>query len=89
MNPMMDITAGVPGMMQNSPEAMRRQLLLHMLMKQKTGGGHAGGIAQLGNGLMSAMLMNPNLMQSIKGMFGGGQAPVPLRPDGMGGMAPG
>lgn len=72
------------------PEAAKRAMMLRMLMGQKQQGGHAGGVAQLGNGLMAAMLMNPNMMQSLRGMFGGGGAPAPvLRPDGMGGIGEG
>lgn len=56
------------------PEAMKRAMMLRILMGQKPQGGHAGGVAQLGNGLMSAMLMKPELGMMMKnklsGMFG-------------------
>jgi hypothetical protein len=87
---------GLMGMMGGSqtpldPEAAKRAMMLRMLMGQKQQGGHAGGMAHMGNSLMSALLMNPNMMQSLRGMFGGGgAAPGPvLRPDGMGGVGEG
>ena len=53
-------------------------------MGQKQQGGHAGGMAHMGNSLMSALLMKPELgmmMQNkIAGMFG---------PSGVGGIGEG
>tara|TARA_R110002126_G_scaffold165395_2_gene313277 strand:+ start:168 stop:428 length:261 start_codon:yes stop_codon:yes gene_type:complete len=80
---------GLMGMMGGSetpldPEAAKRAMMLRMLMGQKQQGGHAGGMAHMGNSLMSALLMKPELgmmMQNkIAGMFG---------PSGVGGIGEG
>lgn len=76
MDPNMMAMMGQVGGTQNpmDPEAAKRAMMLRMLMGQKPQGGHAGGVAQLGNGLMSALLMNPQagmmLQNKLSGMFG-------------------
>lgn len=58
----------------NDPEAVKRAMMLRMLMNQKQQGGHAGGVSQLGNSLMAALLMNPQagmmIQNKLSGMFG-------------------
>lgn len=49
------------------PEERRRRFMMSLLMgqNQRQGGGHAGGIGQIGNALAAAMLMNPGMMRGV------------------------
>lgn len=73
---MMDIMEQMGGSL--DPMARRREMMLKMLMQPQSKGN--AGPAQLGNSLIAALLMNPQL-------FGGGGSTPPV--PGIGAMAPG
>jgi hypothetical protein len=81
--PIIDPSMLMMGAGGRDPESMRRAMLVKMLMGNQAnkGGGHAGGISQMGNALMLGLLMNggagsggvqmPGLKYGIENIFAG------------------